>query len=75
VIFIQDDSQSMLTPIFSLNNEFIILILIFGILEIFVLFKECPVAIQTSVFQMKPPLFNCKLFIVDNFKKKIDVPN
>jgi len=44
--------------------EFLIILKdhIFKSMRYFLVFKECPVEIQTSVFQIKIPLFYCKLF-------------
>jgi len=67
---IQRDSLSMFAFIFSFDSEFV-KIMIFGIfkytrrvLELFVLLKECPVAIQTSAYKNIPPslFYYCKLF-------------
>jgi len=85
VYIIQGDFLNILTTIFSLNIIFIQFMIIYLFLNIpkdnifkfmifFVLFKECPVAVQTSIFQIticiiqtpvfqkRTPLFRFKLF-------------
>jgi len=33
--------------------------------------KECPVAIQTFVFKLKPPFFTVNYYLVDNFLRNL----